>query len=335
MPDRIRVARTLGAVLGALGVALIGLLAMQLLGRTAGLVVMGLAAVYVPSILVERGDHVRAAVRRADARGARVGASISAARRIPTRSRVLAGLLAGLAVLTRANGLILLVPLVLAVCGPRRGGHGVRPGRPPCWSRWRSPRSRRGRSATRSSCTPSSRSPRSSGGRWRAPTTTRRATTRSTRVPGARCGASTSTSRWWRTSRPSRRSSWSGASAAPAASSSAGTRATSRPSPTGTPAACSTSPPGDGRATPPRRSASTPAGRMPASSASGSSRRSRSSGATRRATRQVPWFVWRLPLAMYLSVIFLAAETPRYRAPLDPFIVLLAAIAVTRRRSGG
>jgi hypothetical protein len=38
-----------------------------------------------------------------------------------------------------------------------------------------------------------------------------------------------------------------------------------------------------------------------------------------------------MPLAMYLSVVFLAAETPRYRAPLDPFIVLLAAIAVTRR----
>jgi hypothetical protein len=34
---------------------------------------------------------------------------------------------------------------------------------------------------------------------------------------------------------------------------------------------------------------------------------------------------------MFLSVIFLAAETPRYRAPLDPFVVLLAAIAITRR----
>ena len=50
--DRIRVARRLGAVLGALGVALIGMLGVQLLGRTAGLVAMGLAAVYVPSILV-------------------------------------------------------------------------------------------------------------------------------------------------------------------------------------------------------------------------------------------------------------------------------------------
>ena len=33
---------------------------------------------------------------------------------------------------------------------------------------------------------------------------------------------------------------------------------------------------------------------------------------------------------MYLSVVFLAAETPRYRAAIDPFIVLLAAIGVTQ-----
>jgi hypothetical protein len=58
-------------------------------------------------------------------------------------------------------------------------------------------------------------------------------------------------------------------------------------------------------------------------------------GATRRATRRVPWVVWTMPLAMYLSVVFLAAETPRYRAPLDPFIILLAAIAVTRRSPPG
>ena len=45
-------ARRLGAVLGALGVALIGILAAQLWGRTAGLVAMALAAVYIPSILV-------------------------------------------------------------------------------------------------------------------------------------------------------------------------------------------------------------------------------------------------------------------------------------------
>src|ERR1700712_3819933 len=50
--DRIRVARWLGAVLGMLGVALIGLLAVRLSGRATGLAAMALAAVYVPSILV-------------------------------------------------------------------------------------------------------------------------------------------------------------------------------------------------------------------------------------------------------------------------------------------
>ena len=45
-------ARRLGAVLGALGVALIGILALQLWGRAAGLVATVLAAIYVPSILV-------------------------------------------------------------------------------------------------------------------------------------------------------------------------------------------------------------------------------------------------------------------------------------------
>src|SRR5206468_7960199 len=49
---------------------------------------------------------------------------------------------------------------------------------------------------------------------------------------------------------------------------------------------------------------------------------------TRRA-RSVPGFVWAVPLAMYLSVVFLVVETPRYRSPIDPFIVLLAALAVT------
>ena len=32
---------------------------------------------------------------------------------------------------------------------------------------------------------------------------------------------------------------------------------------------------------------------------------------------------------MYLSVVFLVVETPRYRSPIDPFVILLAALAVT------
>jgi hypothetical protein len=31
---------------------------------------------------------------------------------------------------------------------------------------------------------------------------------------------------------------------------------------------------------------------------------------------------------MYLSVVFLVIETPRYRTPLDPFVVMLAALAL-------
>jgi 4-amino-4-deoxy-L-arabinose transferase-like glycosyltransferase len=51
-------------------------------------------------------------------------------------------------------------------------------------------------------------------------------------------------------------------------------------------------------------------------------------GAFTRAARRAPWFVWAFPALMYLSVVFLVIETPRYRTPMDPFIVMLAALAV-------
>jgi hypothetical protein len=35
-----------------------------------------------------------------------------------------------------------------------------------------------------------------------------------------------------------------------------------------------------------------------------------------------------VPVLMFLSVVFLVVETPRYRTPIDPFIVLLAAAAL-------
>jgi 4-amino-4-deoxy-L-arabinose transferase-like glycosyltransferase len=52
-------------------------------------------------------------------------------------------------------------------------------------------------------------------------------------------------------------------------------------------------------------------------------------GAATRAARRAPRFVWAVPALMFLSVVFLAVETPRYRTALDPFIVLLASVAVT------
>ena len=64
-------------------------------------------------------------------------------------------------------------------------------------------------------------------------------------------------------------------------------------------------------------------------------------GAFTTAARRTPWFVWAFPALMYLSVVFLVIETPRYRTPMDPFIVMLAALAlvaagrrVVARRAG-
>ncbi len=55
-------------------------------------------------------------------------------------------------------------------------------------------------------------------------------------------------------------------------------------------------------------------------------------GAFTVRARRTPAFVWLMPLLMYLSVVFLVVETPRYRSPIDPFVILLAALAVTARR---
>jgi 4-amino-4-deoxy-L-arabinose transferase-like glycosyltransferase len=52
-------------------------------------------------------------------------------------------------------------------------------------------------------------------------------------------------------------------------------------------------------------------------------------GAFTVRARRTPLFVWAVPLLMYLSVVFLVVETPRYRSPVDPFVILLAALAVT------
>ena len=61
-------------------------------------------------------------------------------------------------------------------------------------------------------------------------------------------------------------------------------------------------------------------------------------GATTRRARAAPWWLWAVPLLMYLSVVFLVVETPRYRTAIDPFIVLLAALALShhaRRKNRG
>lgn len=44
--------------------------------------------------------------------------------------------------------------------------------------------------------------------------------------------------------------------------------------------------------------------------------------------RRGPRWVWLVPLALFASEVFVSTETPRFRAPLDPFVILLAALAL-------
>jgi 4-amino-4-deoxy-L-arabinose transferase-like glycosyltransferase len=51
-------------------------------------------------------------------------------------------------------------------------------------------------------------------------------------------------------------------------------------------------------------------------------------GAFTRAVRRVPLWLWAMPLLLWLSVAAVNAETPRFREPVDPFLILLAACAL-------
>ncbi len=47
-----------------------------------------------------------------------------------------------------------------------------------------------------------------------------------------------------------------------------------------------------------------------------------------RSVRHAPWWLWAVPLLIALSVILVNVETPRFREPIDPFLILLAACGV-------
>jgi 4-amino-4-deoxy-L-arabinose transferase-like glycosyltransferase len=48
---------------------------------------------------------------------------------------------------------------------------------------------------------------------------------------------------------------------------------------------------------------------------------------TRRARRAPDW-LWAIPILLALSVMLVNAETPRFRSPIDPYLIMLAACAV-------
>jgi len=52
-------------------------------------------------------------------------------------------------------------------------------------------------------------------------------------------------------------------------------------------------------------------------------------GAVTKLVRRGPWWLWWLPILYALSIVFVNVETPRFREPIDPFLLLLAACAVS------
>lgn len=53
-------------------------------------------------------------------------------------------------------------------------------------------------------------------------------------------------------------------------------------------------------------------------------------GALSARAREAPRVLWLLPVLQFVSTVLVISETPRFRTPLEPFILLLAALTVER-----
>jgi 4-amino-4-deoxy-L-arabinose transferase-like glycosyltransferase len=51
-------------------------------------------------------------------------------------------------------------------------------------------------------------------------------------------------------------------------------------------------------------------------------------GAFTRAAREGPRWMWAIPVLLALTVVLINVETPRFREPIDPFLILLASCAL-------
>ena len=103
------------ALVGVAAVALAGLIAFQLWGAAAALIALGLAAVYPPLVVSASGllsEPMFVALELAS-----IAAVLALRENGRLRWAAAAGVLAGLAILTRANGAVVLLPLALAAWG--------------------------------------------------------------------------------------------------------------------------------------------------------------------------------------------------------------------------
>src|SRR4051794_1728985 len=110
---RWRAARIVEAVLGAAGVALLGVVAWQLWGTAVALIAAGLATLYPALIVI--GLPLESEALFVVLELAAVAAALRARSTAALGWVVLAGALAGVGTLTRNNGLVLLLPLALLV----------------------------------------------------------------------------------------------------------------------------------------------------------------------------------------------------------------------------
>lgn len=53
-------------------------------------------------------------------------------------------------------------------------------------------------------------------------------------------------------------------------------------------------------------------------------------GTFTRLVRRAPWWLWLVPVLLWLSVALINAETPRFREPIDPFLILLGSCALAQ-----
>jgi hypothetical protein len=119
--------RLVQALLGALTAALTGLLAARVWGTRAGLFALGVAAVFPPLLAIGTAVTPEALFLPLELAAVLALLVHRDGRRL--RWALAAGALAGLAILTRQNGAVILIPLALGAWGlpPRRSARGAAP----------------------------------------------------------------------------------------------------------------------------------------------------------------------------------------------------------------